>query len=328
MKNYILKKLKEKQGQFVSGQEISEEREISRTAIWKAINKLKESGYEIESVSRKGYRLISEPDKLETAQFKFEKNWIIGSDYIYLDETTSTNDYAKKIANDHKDGTVVIAEKQTAGKGRRGRLWDSSYGEGIWMSLLLKPDMVPTDAILITQIAAVAVAEGIKNAVGHDTKIKWPNDIVINKKKVCGILAEISGEIDYLNYIVVGIGINVNQTTESFHDEVRDKATSLKIVTSEKVDRQKVLVSVLKSFNYYYDEFVKKHLLGEMLQKCEDYSATIGNRVKVISNIETIEGEAIGLTESGALIIKLDNGEEKEIIAGEVSVRGLYNYLD
>ncbi len=328
MKEYILNKLKENKGEFVSGQEISEEKSMSRTAIWKAINKLKESGYEIESVTKKGYRLISEPDLLDHANNEFEKNWTIGSDYIYLDTVGSTNDYAKEIAAEKKDGTIVIAETQSTGKGRRGRNWTSQKGEGIWMTVLLKPDMVPAQAVLMTQVVAVAVAEGISDVIGEKAEIKWPNDIVLNKRKVCGILAELNGEIDYLNYIVIGMGINVNMDKEVFQGELADKATSIKIEKGKSISRKDILTSVVRRLNMYYEQFLKERDFGFIKDKSIELSATVGKRVKVIYSNETIEGDAIDLTDKGELLIKLDSGEIKEVISGEVSVRGLYSYVD
>lgn len=328
MKDLILKELIEKKGCFISGQELSKKYQITRAGIWKYMQKFKEEGYEIESVSNKGYRLISEPDKLETIHFDFDENWLIGKEYIYLDKVDSTNDYAKKIAAQKPDGSVILAEKQEKGKGRLGRGWNSGYKTGIWMSFILKPDIITSDAVMVTQIAAAAVVKGINEAVDCDAKIKWPNDIVVGNKKVCGILTELSGEIESLNYIIVGIGINVNQNASEFPEEIKDKATSLNIFTGKEVSRKKILISVLSYFDAYYKQFLKNHSLEGIIDVCKDYSATLNKRVRILHNGNESEGKAIGMTERGGLLVEDLHGNISEIISGEVSVRGLYNYAD
>lgn len=328
MKGLMIKELIESKGNFISGQEMSRRYNISRAAVWKYIKKLKEEGYEIKSVNNKGYCLISEPDRLETAYLDFKKEWKIGRKYIYLEEVDSTNEYAKKIANNRPDGTIVLAEDQTKGKGRLGRSWCSGDKEGIWMSFILKPDIMTSDAMLVTQIAAASVVKGLNDALDCNAKIKWPNDIVLGNKKVCGILTELSGEIESLNYIILGIGINVNQDMETFSDELKKKATSLKHYLGKHVSRKEILLSVIENLNLHYNDFLKNHSLADTIDICRNYSATLSKEVKIIHNGEERQGKAIDLTDQGGLIIEDQEGKTFEIISGEVSVRGLYDYLD
>ena len=213
MKTEILRMLKISDG-YVSGQMLCDTFGVSRTAIWKVINQLKEEGYEIEAASKKGYRMIKIPDILskEEIESQIETKWA-GRTTVYFDEVDSTNTRAKFLAEEGAvHGTLVAAEQQNAGKGRRGHTWESPRGNGIWMTLILKPDILPQSASMVTLIAALAIARSIKKSYGLDAKIKWPNDIVINGKKVCGILTEMSSDIETINYIIIGMGINANIT--------------------------------------------------------------------------------------------------------------------
>src|SRR5690606_22693461 len=199
MKNKILEKLKNS-GDFISGQEISKEFHMTRAAIWKYINILREEGYNIESVPSKGYRLSSLPDLLTYEEIKEYLNTdFIGRSVYYFDSIDSTNKKAKEIAIDESEGAVLIAEEQTQGKGRMGRSWVSPKSKGIWMSIILKPDLEPMKVPKLTLIGAAAVHKALDN-MGIKTQIKWPNDILINGKKICGILTEMSGELNMVNY--------------------------------------------------------------------------------------------------------------------------------
>ena len=210
MKTEILTLLRETDG-YVSGQELCEKFGVSRTAVWKAINQLKEAGYEIEAVQNKGYRLVSVPDILSESELQsVRKTRWIGEKIAFFDVVDSTNTRAKQLAEEGApNGTYVIAERQDAGKGRRGRGFDSPAGQGIWMTLVLKPEIDPNHASMITLVTALAVSKAITDMTGRPAGIKWPNDIIMSGKKVCGILTEMSAQFDYVNHIVVGIGINV-----------------------------------------------------------------------------------------------------------------------
>ena len=252
-------------------------------------------------------------------------------DVVYYDETDSTNNEAKRAAekDNAADGTLYITESQTGGRGRRGRNWASPAGSGIWMSLLLRPDIAPANASMLTIVAAMAEQEAIHTVLtedGHDAecRIKWPNDIVLNKKKISGILTEMSAEMDYIHYVVIGMGINVN-TTE-FDDSIKATASSLYLETSDHLKRSRIVAAFSKSFAKYYKEFVKtQNLVGLK----DDYNAMLVNKdseVKAIYADKEIVGTALGITDEGELIIKTDEGE-KIIRTGEVSVRGLYGYV-
>ncbi|MCD8390297.1 MAG: biotin--[acetyl-CoA-carboxylase] ligase, partial [Firmicutes bacterium] len=265
MKEKILTILKTADG-YVSGERISQTLNVSRAAVWKHIKKLREEGYEIDSVTNKGYRLISAPDILTrdeiASQLETKK---IGRNLHYFYQIDSTNNEAKR-AWESVDGSVFIAEIQTGGKGRLGRGWSSPAGTGIWMSILLKPDIKPWDASKITQAAGLAVCRALKP---YGARIKWPNDIIIGTKKVCGILTEMSAETDMVDYIVCGIGINVNN--ESFDDEISERATSIYIESGKKHSRAEIVCGVLKEFENLYEEFLEsgiKNMLDEYTSLC------------------------------------------------------------
>ena len=318
MKSTILDILKNADD-YISGEEISRVLGISRAAVWKHIKNLKNDGYEIDSVTNKGYRLVNAPDIISADHL----NSLLATKYIarsvkYFPETDSTNEAAKRDSAS-PDGSLYIAEIQTAGKGRLGRGWESPKGSGVWMSLLLKPDIAPQDISEITLIAGIAVCR----AVGHGAKIKWPNDIVIGTRKICGILTEMSAEIERVNHIVCGIGINVN--TPSFPPELRDKATSLLIETGERTSRAELIARVMNEFEPLYEAFMKsgfKAVRDEYRRLC----ATLGRDVQVIYRKETITGKAVDVDDSGGLVVDTAN-ERITVTSGEVSVRGLYGYI-
>ena len=218
-------------GKNVSGQELCEHFGISRTAVWKMMNQLKEEGYEIEAVQNKGYRLLNEPDLVTKDELESRTHTkYVGQTVYYSREVDSTNTWAKRLAEESApNGTLTTAETQTAGKGRRGRVWKSPEGTSVSMSILLYPDLEPAKAPMLTIVMGLAVVQGVQRALGVDTKIKWPNDAVLNGKKLCGILTEMSAQIDYINYVVIGTGINVNQM--EFPEEIAEIATSLAIET-------------------------------------------------------------------------------------------------
>ena len=247
MKTEVLRMLKETDG-YLSGQEICEKLHVSRTAVWKTIKQLETEGYEIDAVRNKGYRLRKAGDILSRAELEstLRTEWA-GRPVIYLDETDSTNNEAKKAAEDGAcHGTLVVADYQSGGKGRRGRVWDAPHGVGAWMSLICRPDVHPSCASMLTLVAGMAVCDGIRTCCGLETRIKWPNDIVIGGKKVCGILTEMSTELDCINYVVAGIGVNVNN--REFPEEIRDVATSLFIETGKTVSRSRIIAETMQAF--------------------------------------------------------------------------------
>jgi len=327
MKEAIVKLLKENKSDFISGEKISELFGVSRTAIWKYINILKDEGYEIESVSRKGYRLISSPDILTYEEIE---EWLnteyIGRKIHYYDTIDSTNIKAKKIAYLEKEGTIVVAESQSKGRGRLGREWQSPKGKGLWMSIILKPKVNPVHVAKVTLIGAAAVNLALED-IGIDSYIKWPNDIVINGKKICGILTEMSSELNMINYVVMGIGINVNLDKKDFSKEILDKGTSLKIEAGKEINRKKLLSTVLNKFEELYTPFTEEEDLSQTIEICRKNSILLEKDIRVINNGKERIGKAIDINDDGNLIVKYENGEIESLLSGEISVRGLEGYV-
>lgn len=326
MKNKVLKLLKETKDEFLSGEKISSEFGVSRSAIWKHINKLKEEGYEIESVSGKGYRIIDSPDILTYEEIeRYLDTEFIARNLKYFHSLSSTNIKAKEIGIESEEGTLIIAEEQTKGKGRLGRNWTSPKGKGIWMSIILKPEIDPRKVSKITLIGAAAVNQGLKD-IGIDSKIKWPNDIIINNKKVSGILTEMSCELNQIYYVVMGIGINANLNKEDLGEDLLDKATSLKMAIGREVDRKKLLASILNSFEKLYIPFKEREDLSQSINICRESSILIGREVRIIRGDTETLGKAVDIDEEGGLVI--DYGDRIEsIISGEVSIRGIHGYI-
>lgn len=328
MKKKILKLLRNNSEEFISGQKISDILNVSRTAIWKNINILKEEGYIIESVSRKGYKLKLAPDVLTQEEIKpYLDSEHIGNKIIHFNSIGSTNTKAKELASDgEKEGVVVISEEQTTGRGRLGREWVSPKRKGIWMSIILRPDISPTDASKITQIGAAAVCESIRD-IGIDAYIKWPNDIIVTDKKVCGILTEMSGELNKINYIIIGIGINANIENDEFPDDIKQRATSLKEVNNEKIDRKKLVAEILNKFQGLYRELIEKSTISKSMKICRKRSILLGKEIRIIFKNKVEIGRAIDITEEGELIVEKEDGEIKKVISGEVSIRGMNGYI-
>lgn len=338
MKEKILNKLKEDTSRYMSGEVLSEMFGVTRTAIWKNIKELKEEGYGIESSSRKGYRLIFANDilnKYEIAQGLATN--LLGRDIHYFDVLDSTNSYAKEVAMEGcKEGTVVVADRQTKGRGRMGRDWASPAGKGIWMSVVLKPDICPEDIQVITLGASVAVVNALKDTAGVQAGIKWPNDIILGKKKVCGILTEMSLEVERINFLVLGMGINVSHCIEDFPEDLRDKATSLRIFLNSTVEqpeisveipeRSKLIRNILTELEKIYN-VISEGNTEYVINQWEKYSLTLGNEVLVTARNNKYAGVARQVTKEGKLIVDCEDGITREILSGEVSVRGILGYV-
>lgn len=326
MKSEILRLLKENDA-YISEQQLCEHFHVSRTAVWKVIEQLKKEGYQIEAVRNKGYRLIDSPDVMSRAEIESLMNttWA-GKKVVYYDETDSTNNQAKAYGEKGEaHGTLFVADMQASGKGRRGRVWVSPAGSSIYMTILLHPDVLPTKAPQLTLVMAMAVAEGIRKVTGLETKIKWPNDIIVHGRKVCGILTEMSTEIDYINYVVIGVGINVNQ--ETFPEEIRDTATSLKIETGSSVRRSVLIATIMECFEQFYEVFMTTEDLSGLQERYNAMLVNLGREVRVLEPGNEYEAHALGINRTGELIVRTVDGQEKEIYAGEVSVRGVYGYV-
>ena len=308
---------------FISGQEISEKLGVSRQAVWKSINALKEKGYEIQSVTNRGYRLVSSPDYLNESSLKtLLHNKIIGKNLTVLDSVNSTNDYLKKLGNGGcENGTVVAAREQTRGKGRLGRTWQSKKDDGIAFSVLLRPNVAPSEVSAITPLAGLAVCKAIREYTRLDCVIKWPNDIIVGRKKLVGILTEMSAEFDAIEYVITGIGINVDHT--SFPEEIAFKATSLLLETGRHIDKNEFLACVLEHLE---NEFVKNNLelTPTALSEYTDLCATVGRSVTFQRGTRRISGMAVGVSEHGELKVMMSDGTICLVNSGEVTVQGIY----
>ncbi|RGR61866.1 biotin--[acetyl-CoA-carboxylase] ligase [Agathobacter rectalis] len=326
MKEEILRLLRSADG-YISGQELCNRFGVSRTAVWKAINQLKEAGYEIEAQQNKGYRLMAAPDLMTEAEIKslMHTDWV-AKEVLYFDTIDSTNTKAQELAEKgYPSGTLVVADKQESGKGRRGRSWVSPSGTGIFMTLMIKPDINPNNASMLTLVAALAVAKAITSVTGEEAMIKWPNDIVVNGKKVCGILTEMNAQFDYINHIVVGIGINVHN--ESFPEEISQMASSLMIEAGGKrFHRAQIIAETMSYFEQYYDTFLKTQDLSALVREYDELLVNRNKSVRVLDPKEPFDGKAMGITPKGELIV--DTWESRKLVSsGEVSVRGIYGYV-
>lgn len=325
MKEEILLLLKSTEG-FISGEEISKKFGVTRASIWKIINQLKEQGYAIESSTRKGYRLLTTPDVITKEELKSIINTkVIGKHIEYYDEVDSTNNEAKKLArNGAEDGTLVIANCQTKGKGRLGRSWLSPKDTGIWMSIILRPNIMPSQVSCMTLIAGLDMCKAIKRITGLNASIKWPNDLVIGSKKVCGILTEMSAEIQRINYIVVGIGVNVNTTN---FDKSIGHATSLMVEGQQKYERKMIIKEFLEEFDKSYALYNKECSFVPFLDNYKENCMTLDKEVKIITNADEYIAYAKDILADGSLLVETKTKEEKVIVAGEVSVRGIQGYI-
>ncbi|MBS7528800.1 biotin--[acetyl-CoA-carboxylase] ligase [Fusibacter paucivorans] len=327
MRTEIIKMLQTHRHDYISGEEISKIMNVSRTAVWKIINQLRQEGYDIESSPHKGYRLVSQSCDLNQSELEIA---LSGNDVIkrvvYLQSIDSTNKYAKELGHQENfESTLVIAETQTLGRGRLGRTWASGEKQGIWMSLLLKPTIQPTLAARMTLLAAAAVSEAIDAATGLCTFIKWPNDIILDDKKVCGILTEMSAELNHINYLVLGIGINVNQI--EFPAEIQEKATSLKNVGGQDYNRLEIVVKFIEIFSKYYRLLIEENDFGTVIEYVVRKSATLDREVDVTAGANKRRVFAKDIDENGNLIVINESGEEEAIFYGEVSVRGINGYV-
>lgn len=325
MRKKIIQEILDNKSKFISGEDLSKKLGISRAAVWKHIKSLREEGYNIESVNKKGYRLIEKPDDLLTYDNIYHNlhTKILGKKIIHFDTIDSTNDYAKKIGNEESEGTVIISEEQTKGRGRLGRNWHSNSHEGIWMSIILKPEIIPYKAPFITLIAGASIVEAL-NKLGVNAKIKWPNDIILNEKKICGILTELSAEIERINHIVLGIGINVK--TMEFSQEICGVATSL-YKENYIISRVDIVRNILLEFESLYLEYINNNSKEKVLDICRRYSAIIGKKIYTIKGEEKELVRCLDINEEGNLIIKRNDGSIKEIISGEISIRGIKGYV-
>jgi BirA family biotin operon repressor/biotin-[acetyl-CoA-carboxylase] ligase len=315
MQEEILEFLKTRHG-YISGEELSSHLNISRQALWKHIQELREAGYEILAVPHLGYRLVSLPDRL----FPFEINHnlhtkFIGRKICYFDAVSSTMDIAMQLGLDGSiEGTVVIAETQTKGRGRLGRSWSSPKYKGIYISLILRPKILPNASSILTLLAAVSVCEAIQEITALEARIKWPNDILIHNKKLGGILTELNAEMDSVRFVAIGIGINVNNE----HKAIPEGATSLKEQKKENVNRIALLQDILRKIEANYLLFQRRTGKELIINKWRNYNITLGKKVKVACQSIHLEGEAVDIDIDGGLLVRRDCGLVEKVMAGDV----------
>ena len=358
MKEKVLYELRKSGNSYVSGEALSELLGVSRTAIWKYVRELREKGYNIQSSSKKGYKLSNVPDLNADEIANGLQTNILGKSIIYLDTVDSTNRFAKRASLEGcQDGTVIVSECQTSGRGRLGRDWHSGRGKGIWMSVVLRPSIAPEDVQIITLAAAVAVVKAIKYVTGIETAIKWPNDIILDGKKLCGILTEMSCEVERVSFLILGIGINVSHNKEDFPQDLRDIATSLKIFsksneTSSIFNRSEIIKRVLFELEQMYNkinigaanetdqqnidvktgndngqQFITAETNNYIAQQFiasewRKYSLTLGKEINVTGRNTQFTGIAEDITNDGRLIVRGHDGVQHELLSGEVSIRG------
>ena len=321
MRARILKLLRQQSQDYLSGEEISRQLAVSRTAVWKHIQELKNHGYEIEAHPRKGYRLKSRPDLLLPEEIRAGLSTkLLGKQIVHFYDTSSTNNEAKRLAADEAaEGTIVVSEAQTLGRGRLNRGWFSPPGGGVWVSVILRPPFPPQEAPKCTLMAAVATVEAIREASGLTCGIKWPNDILWQGRKLVGILTEMSAEMDAINFVVLGIGINVSLQKNDFPEELRNIGASISMGAGREVSRVEVLQKLLERLEYWY-EVVKKEGFEPVLKAWRRESITLGQPVRVLAGEETYDGVAEELAEDGSLLVRTEN-DLRRVLAGDVSLR-------
>ncbi|MCK9431235.1 MAG: biotin--[acetyl-CoA-carboxylase] ligase [Candidatus Omnitrophica bacterium] len=314
MKEKILGYLK-KEHEYLSGDEIASRLGISRQGLWKHIQDLKDSGYDIVAVPHLGYRLLSSPDRLFALEITHGLNTkFIAKKIHYFDYLASTMDLAMQLGMQSAvNGTLVLAESQTKGRGRLGRNWFSPKYKGIYLSLILRPKIPPSVSPVLTLLSAVSICEAVKKVGGLDAQIKWPNDIFINNKKIAGILTELNAEVDKVNFVVIGIGLNVNNDKSALIAQ----ATSLKEQLGQPISRVGLLQELLRRIENNYSLFEDRGAKA-IIDKCRSFSLTLGRRVKIYCQDKHIEGAAVDIDQDGALLIRKDSGLVQKVFSGDV----------
>jgi BirA family biotin operon repressor/biotin-[acetyl-CoA-carboxylase] ligase len=307
----------------LSGAEMSKTLGISRSAVWKHIKTLRKEGYRIEAKPASGYRLLALPS--HPTPWEIQSG--LGTEYIgkriyTLSEASSTNEVAFRLAlHGTEEGVVVLAESQTKGKGRMGRPWESPAGSNIYLSIILRPRIVPSKTPLITLMAAVACAEAIDAVTGLLPAIKWPNDLLLERKKLGGILTEADMELDRINFVVVGIGINVNMTRATFPPSIKDTATSLQEALGREISRIALIQSMLRHLEQWYQRLGQGR--GEEIRRrWKELSLVKGQAIEVTSLGEVVRGTALDIDEDGALLVQTENNTIKRVVAGDVTLKG------
>lgn len=325
----VLSLLLEHGNEHLSGEAMSRTLGVSRAAVWKSIEALRQEGYVISSATNRGYRLDSSPDRLRPGELSGPlSGCLVGRELLCLDMVDSTNTEAKRRAMaGAAEGLAVLSEEQSGGRGRLGRSFQSPRGGGLYLSILLRPPLPPAEVVNFTAWVAVAVCDGVEAACGVRPRIKWTNDLVLEGKKLCGILTELGleSETASLQYLVTGIGVNTNQQPEDFSPEVRDMAISLSMVLGRPLRRADLAVQILRALDRMYAAFPQGK--ADYLRQYRADCLTPGNRVQLITPNARREATAVGVDDDFRLVVEYDDGVQEALSAGEVSVRGMYGYV-
>jgi len=317
----ILELFKKNRDSFLSGEEVSQKLGISRQALWKHIEKLREAGYAIEAVPHLGYKLLQVPDKMLVSEIKWNlKTKVIGAEIHFYESVGSTNNVAYKLAEQGaREGTIAIANEQTKGKGRLGRSWVSLAEDGIYLSCILRPDILPNEVSKITLAAAVGVVKAVREFSGLEALIRWPNDILISDRKTAGILTELKGESDRIDFVILGIGINVNTPRRV----LPAGGTSLKEESKSSADfsRVELVKTLLKALEAEYVKFGKTGF-SSVRNELKSYSCALGRYVSVtaLGTSTKFSGKAVDINENGALVVRLDDGSQRTFLSGDVTL--------
>jgi BirA family biotin operon repressor/biotin-[acetyl-CoA-carboxylase] ligase len=318
-KAYLLKILRQRKSTFFSGERIAQKLGITRAAVWKIIRELNENGYQIEGIKKRGYRLLSAPDVLFSYEIQsYLQTQYLGQKIHFFEVCDSTNKIAKKLAaNGEPEGSVVVAEKQTGGRGRLNREWFSPPG-GLWFSLILRPRVSPGEVFIFNLAAAVSIVAILKK-LSLEGEIKWPNDINIEGKKVAGILLEVATQPDIVEYLVIGIGINVNINQSLFPAEIQAQAISLAQVLGTELNRASVLANLLFELEATYKaikEGEKERIIRDWKRSC----TTLGRWVKLKTIGKTVVGYAEDIDANGSLVVRLTDGLRASYRSGDVTL--------
>lgn len=319
-------------GEFLSGEAISEQLGTTRAAVWKSISALRRDGCAVEAVTGRGYRLTDLPDDLSARAIRAHLGTVetVGRRIDSFSTIDSTNTYLRREAvNDAPDGTVAVAEEQTAGRGRRGRSFQSVGGKGVYLSVLLRPELAPDALLPLTGLCAVAMCEAVERACGVRPQIKWTNDLILNGKKLGGILTELSveGETGMLQYVIVGIGVNANQSREDFEGEVADMATSAALETGKHISRAALAAAMIEELDRLYAA-LKAGDLAPYVASYRRGCVTIGREVQLLWQDTREKVTALDVDDQFGLVVRRGSGAVETIRTGEVSVRGLYGYVE
>ncbi|WP_079509531.1 biotin--[acetyl-CoA-carboxylase] ligase [Mesobacillus jeotgali] len=311
------------ESEYLSGQKLADIAGCSRTAVWKQIEELRKEGFQFEAIRRKGYKIVSIPAEMTADKITLGlKTEFLGRNLHYHESVESTQKIAYKLAYENaEEGTIVIAEEQTAGRGRMDRKWHSPKYTGIWMSILLRPKIPIPKAPQLTLITAVGVVQAIEEVTGLLPEIKWPNDIMINGKKITGILTELQAESDRINSVIIGIGINVNSAEEDFPEEIKQVASSLAIETGREIDREQLIRTILEKLEKLYLLYLEKGFFPIKLM-WESYAVSIGKQITARTITGEIKGKAIGITEDGVLLIEDNTGTIHNIYSADIKIEG------